>query len=362
MKSIVNAAGVSGIALALVSLSACGGGSAKHAGPAYDRSVQAQVAKWLVTQAPGGVAHNEQYKTDDYSLSADIGIGLARAGGHQRDVATIAKAVQTNAKAYTSPGFGTLVSAGSTAKAAVLEQLAGSDPSALITQLEKTVGADGRIADVLDPKDKKASDYANTFGQAYAAWSLSKAKSQKAQDAVGFLLQQQCKAGWFRVTFTADKAATDQSCDGAKTAVPDVDATAISVIALQQIGGDEADDAAAQAIGWLKKQQAKAGSFVAATSHAANADSTGLAGWALGDAHATKQAGKAATWVARHELTCGADAGAIAYDDAALTAAKAAGVTVKTRSQFGLATAQALPVLAWLPKGAVKAAPAKATC
>lgn len=361
MKSIRIAA-VSGIALALVSLSACGGTDKKAAAPAYDTAVQGQVAKWLVTQAPNGLAHNDQYKIDDYSLSADIGIGLAEAGGHKQDVATIAKAVQTNAKAYTSPGFGTLTSAGSAAKAAVLEQLAGADASTFVSQLEPTVAGNGRIADVLDPKNKKAVDYANTFGQAYAAWSLSTGKSSKAQAATAFLLRQQCKAGWFRVTFTADKNATDQSCDGASTATPDVDATAIAAIALEQIGGDSASDAAKKAVQWLKKQQAADGSFVAATSKAANANSTGLAGWALGDGKETKAAGKAAKWIANQVLTCGDANGAVAYDAAGLTAGKAAGVTTQTQSQFRLASAQAVPALKWLPKGAAKAQPAKATC
>ncbi|MEX0426554.1 prenyltransferase/squalene oxidase repeat-containing protein [Nocardioides sp. DS6] len=367
------------VAGALVALAGCGSsddssGSAgtdsstpsSSTSASYDLSAQQRAATWLAGQLDGGVAHNRQYKFDDYSLSADIAFGLHTVSGHDEDVRAVAKAVAANLKAYVAPGYGTLTSAGSAAKALVLGQDADADTDGLVATLERTVTTSGpskgRIADQLDPKDKKATDYANVIGQSYAVQALAAAGSSDADEATDFLLEQQCSAGWFRVTFTADPKAADQTCDGDPKATPDPDATAFAVLALASLEDADDDVTAARdkAVAWLEKQQAANGSFSSAQPKVANANTTGMAGWALGTVGETEAAGKAATWVAQHQLGCdaGKAAGAIAYDDSSLAQTRAKGITVKTEGQIRLATAQALPVLRWLP---VHAAPQE-TC
>jgi len=362
------AAAVAALAL-LAGCGSSGDGSDGSGAPAasgsptasYDTTAQRNAATWLDAQLDHGVAYNRQYKYEDYSLSADIAFGLHTVPGQDAEVEAIAKAVAANLKAYVAPGFGTLTSAGSAAKALVLGQDADADTAGLVNTVERTVTATGpskgRIADQLDPKNAKAVDYANVIGQSYAVQALSAAGSADADAVTGFLLKQQCADGWFRQTFTADPAAADQTCDGDPKATPDPDATAFAVLALSSLqdAGADVTTARDKAVSWLESQQAADGSFAAAQPKVANANTTGMAGWALGTAGDTEAAGKAATWVAQHQLGCdaGKAAGAIAYDDTSLAQTKAKGITVATEGQIRLATAQALPVLQWLPEGAV---------
>ena len=346
-------------ALALTSLAGCGEKAVEEGEKStYDAKVSTAVADWLVTQAPEGVARNAQYGTDDFGLSADIGIALAEVGGYDEEISTIAAAVMENKKAYTSPGFGTVTSAGATAKALVLQQNVDASDPGLLKQLEGTVAENGRIADELDPKDKKAADYSNTIGQSYAVWALNNAESKEAAAATEFLAGQQCEEGWFRVTFTADPSAADQTCDADPKAVPDADATAFALIALSGVASPEAEKAVEAGAEWLKETQAEDGSFKAATGNIANSNTTGLAGWAFGRAGETDAAEKAASWVADHVVTCGDDAGAVAYDDAALTEGNTKGLTKESEGMYRLAAAQALPSLVFLPKDAT----AKSSC
>lgn len=345
-------------ALALTSLAGCGEKAVEEGEkPTYDAKVSTSVADWLVAQAPEGVARNAQYGTDDFGLSADIGIALAEVGGYDEEISTIAAAVMENKLAYTSPGFGTITSAGATAKALVLQQNVDASDPGLLKQLEGTVAENGRIADKLDTKNKAAADYSNTIGQSYAVWALNNAESKEAAAATEFLAGQQCEEGWFRVTFTADPAA-DQTCDADPKAVPDADATAFALIALSGVASPEAEKAVEAGVEWLKETQAKDGSFKAATGNIANSNTTGLAGWAFGRAGETEAAEKAATWVADYVVTCGEDAGAVAYDDAALTEANTKGLTKESEGMYRLAAAQALPSLVFLPKDAT----AKSSC
>jgi len=359
-------------ALAVGSLASCGsngsegggsgsGGSAtaKSSTPAYDLATQSKVVDWLESQLKGGLAYNRQYQFDDYSLSTDIALGLDAVEADAQ-VPTIASAVAKNLKAYVSPGYGTVTSAGSAAKALVLEQTAGAQS---LSSLQKTVEGTvtsrgpsaGRIADKLDPKNKKAADYSNTIGQAYAVEGLTTAGSEMAPAVTAFLLDQQCSQGWFRLYFTADPEAKDQTCDADKSSTPDVDVTAYAVLALAGLENPtpEVKKSLDAAVSWLVSQQAGDGSFNSAKPKVANADSTGLAGWALGTVDQTSAAEKAATWVGNHVVTCGKAAGAIAYDDTALAQVTTKGITKTTEGQFRLATAQALPVLSWLPTGVV---------
>jgi len=258
------------------------------------------------------------------------------------------------------------VYAGATAKALHLADVAGQDPTAfggtdLVARLEGLTTdsgpSAGRIAD-----QSEYGDYANTIGQAFAASGLHAAGSTEATAATAYLLDQQCADGWFRLLFTTDATAADQSCDGglasgASTADPDTTSLAVILLA------DQADDptvaaALAKAEAWLLDQQDDDGSFGGGTStEAANSNSTGLAGWALGLRGHTAEAERAAVWVrglqAADTAPCTTaltgETGAIAYDAAAFETGRAEGITDGTADQWRRASAQALPVLRWAP-------------
>ena len=117
------------------------------------------------------------------------------------------------------------------------------------------------------------------------------------------------------------------------------------------------DAAVADAIAWIKTQQAGNGSFDGGTStEGPNSNSTGLAGWALNLADEHEAAEAAATWIRGRQvsgLDCegelAGELGAIAYDRAAYDAGRTAGITVPAAGQWDFATIQALPALLAAP-------------
>jgi hypothetical protein len=378
------AAAVATLAAMAFAVSACGSADSGTSTPTHedhDTAALAAGATWLQTQVVDGAVHNDQYDFDDYGLAVDIALALD--GVHQQPdtVAAVSDNLAHHLDAYIAPGFGTLTSAGSTAKALVLAEATGADPTTfggtdLVGRLEGTVADDapvrGRIQDELDPKEKSAADYANVVGQAYAVTGLVAADSDEADAATRFLLAQQCKDGFFRLNFTKDAGAADQTCDGDPSSAPDLDATAFAVRALSTVKDDpEAAAHVKSAVTWLQGQQAADGSFGGGTgTEAPNSNSTGLAGWVLGETGDTAAAEKAATWVHEHQAAEGgacrphdpADVGAIAYDDAALAGVRKAAISAKTADQFRRATAQALPALRWLPAASASSTGAQGSC
>jgi hypothetical protein len=253
--------------------------------------------------------------------------------------------------------------AGATAKALWLAHLVGANPhrfggTDLQQTLEGQVSASGRIHDT-----SQYGDYANVIGQSYAAAALSKAGSAKAGKATRFLLQQQCGRGFFRLNFS-DPSAADQSCAGAPASLraPDTDVTALAVLMLRTVDHPRpaVRHAIADAVTWLKRNQAKDGSFGGGTStKASNSNSTGLAAWALGESGACRAARRAATWVEGLQVTSKQSGtklrrqvGAIAYDRAGFRAGRTHGITAETQDQWRRASAQAAPGLAYLKAAA----------
>ena len=315
-------------------------------GPGRTRSPASTGADWLAGQLTDGLVHNDQYAFDDYGLTIDVALGLAAVGGQDARVATVAGAVADHVESYTTGvDYGSSdVYAGATAKALHLADVAGADPTAfggtdLVARLEGlTTDAGpsaGRIAD-----QSEYGDYANTIGQAFAASGLDAAGSTEAAAATTYLLDQQCSDGWFRLLFTTDATAADQSCDGgvaSGASKADPDTTSLAVILL----ADQADDptvaaALTKAEAWLLDQQHDDGSFGGGTStEAANSNSTGLAGWALGVRGHTAEAERAAVWVrglqAADTAPCTTaltgETGAIAYDAAAFETGRTEGIT-----------------------------------
>ena len=374
--SLLKAASALG-ALALV-LSSCGSSDddapAKADEPSYDHTAMETGAGWLGQQVTNGAVHNDQYGFDDYGLSVDVALALDAVDAEPGTVDDISHRLASHVRDYTSPGYGTTTSAGSTAKAIVLAEATGADPADfggtdLVAQLEGRVAGDGpssgRVQDEVDTSVKNAADYANVIAQAYAVKGLDEAGSDSADAAAEYLLAQQCEEGFFRLTFTADPGAADQTCDGDKASKPDVDATAFAVWALADRSDDEATgEQLDKAVAWLEDNQATDGSFGGSTpTTTPNSNSTGLVGWVLGETGETDTAERAATWVRQHQALDGDCAsydasvdGAIAYDDTALQQAAQRGITAKTADQFRRASAQALPVLQWLPADATASA------
>lgn len=345
--------------------------TAAAAAPAYDDAPLAAAADWLAGQLTDGVI------VGPYGPSVGSTIDAGRAlwtVGDDETVAEIVAGVEPQADAYTGDnGFGTLVSAGGTAKLAAFLQLAGVDPTAygdldLVERLSGQVETEGvhagRVFDTFDPEKEFAGDYANTFGQAYAAETLTTAGSPLAGPVTEYLLDQQCADGGFRLYFSPTTAA-DPGCDAAG-GTGSVDTTAVAVQALLDQLDDPAVGAAVDdAVDYLRGAQAPDGSFSDGGEIGANANSTGLAGWTLGllkdlDGNPYAIGGQpetAAVWLRTQQVsevaTCVTslrdDQGAVAYDAAALGTGRSAGITDDIAYQWQGATAQALPALASAP-------------
>ena len=207
-------------------------------------------------------------------------------------------------------------------------------------------------------------DFANTLGQSLAVSGLGSAGSGEPADTTSFLLQQQCGAGYFRLDFTKDETAADQSCEGGRAtggSAPDTDVTALAVLSLV----DQVDTSArvARALGraesWLVSTQKADGSFGGGpTTEASNANSTGLAGRALAALGRSAPAVDAAVSVRRLQAaelaqcptSLSSETGAIALNATQLAAGRTKGIPQAKRDQWRRASAQALPALQLRPR------------
>lgn len=334
-------------------------------------------AQWLAGQLTDGLvrgAYLDEW-TDpgnptwveyiDHGLSVDTALALDAIGGHDASVTGIGDAMATQVASYTTGvDFGTDdVYAGATAKALVLAQTVGADPATyggtdLVTRLNRRIATTAPIRGRL--RDKSAVDYANVVGQTYAVQGLAAAGSGKAGPALAFLLKQQCDAGYFRLSFTPSKSRRNQSCEGgnpATTSAPDTDATALAVLGLTTLHSTRPSvrTAITDAVRWLKAHQKGNGSYGGGTStEGSNANSTGLASWALGVRGACGAASAAATWVSELQVTGAPDGsplagelGGIAYSRTEYTAAQSDGIPQAKRDQWRRATTQAAPALSF---------------
>jgi hypothetical protein len=323
-------------------------GSPAQATPA-DRS-----AHWLSDQLTGGLVHNDQFDVDDYGLSIDTAFGLQALGGHRTDVRQVRHALAGHVGDYT--GAGSEKYSGATAKLLVLVQSTGGDPTSfggvnLVKKLNSLVtrkgAAKGRIVD-----QSQFGDFANTIGQILAARGLTTAKSGRAAAARTFLLEQQCRQGFFRLNFSKPKA-QNQSCGRKSPADPDATSYAVVQLWRTSKGHPALRNALRRASAWLAEQQRKNGSFVGGTSTATpNTNSTGLAAWALATSGRCTAAKRAAQWVSGFQLGVQAPGsklagqrGAIAYDRAGMKAGRRDGITTETQDQWRRATSQAAPAL-----------------
>lgn len=308
-------------------------------------------ADWLSSQVIDGVLYNEQFDFVDWGLTLDTLLALDAVGGYNAKVADIADALADDLGSYI--GTGAESYAGSTAKALVAVQAAGSltdetptdfGGTDLVKTTEDRVDGTGRLAD-----QSAFGNFANVFGQAFAVKGLHAAESGEAAAATTFLLQQQCADGGFRLDFTA----TDTSCSGDDA---QTDSTAIAVDALLPQRGTQAVDTALEdAEAWLLDQQDDDDfSFAGGPgTETANTNSTAVAAVALEKLGDADRAAKAAAWIAERQVTaysaCGTELdgqfGAVGYDDAAIATAEDDGIEVETADQWRRATAPAITAL-----------------
>ena len=308
---------------------------------------------WLATQLTNGVIHNDTYDFDDLGMTMDIGLSMDEVGGDQAMVRQIRSALSTRIEEYAAPSATERYS-GSLAKSLVFAQVSGADPRTyggldLVAETEARVTGSGpsagRLADL-----SAYGDYANSFGQALAVRGLSVAGSAKAAAATDFMLKQQCSSGYFRVFFTTDAAAADQSCvEGTDATDTDTTAFVVSQLAATSPRSAAVDAAIAKAVAWLAATQKADGSFVGSTfTPDPNTNSTGLAASALAAAGTCEQAGRAAEWVTSLQVgpqpassPLAGEEGALAYDQAAMDSAAAGGIGAG-RDQWWRATVQAV--------------------
>lgn len=332
-------------------------------------------AAWMVSNLKDGLLETSSvyegvtYSGPSVGTSIDLATGLKAVGSQGAALATMTAAIGAQVDGYTSYQDAVHANASAKALAFALDQtgsgtLNGVD---LEARLESTVSTTaptrGRIADQDPTPDEWFADYGNSIGQAFAAKALTQLGSAQAADVTDFLLAQQCSTGFFRLNFTADKGAADQTCDGSQPAQPVAQAPDTTALVVQQIAPLSAANptvrtAVDKAVAWLRTQQKPDGSFVD-PEKGANANTTGLAGNALRLAGDDVAAAKAASWL-RSRQVVGAcepkmapETGAVAYDDLGLADGQKHGITDPLdRTQWLVADAQALPALLAAPANA----------
>lgn len=318
------------------------------------------VADWLA----GEVARNGFVEGPylDHGLTLDFATTLDELGGHDRVVTRVLDAMQDprEIEGYVSFYDETKNGqyAGATAK--LVHAVVRADREVadyredLVTDLAAMVVQSG--AEAGRAKDTGPTDYSNAISQAFVVRALAVSGTDEPFDeAVDFLLQQQCEAGWFRESLSAGGNGEHTCDDSAKRdRAPSVDATAHAVMALLEVRDrldaelQKGSDAAIEsAVGWLEEvQDPDGGHSVSGTSdEPANANSTGLAVEALAAAGRGDAADEGTRWLLDRSVTGSGpladDEGAIPFDDQARTKARRDGIKDADRPQWQRATVEA---------------------
>ncbi len=335
-----SAAMLAGGALAASGLLAVAPAPSAHAAPVNAQAEAA--AAWLADQLDA----NGRFTTgfDAVGSTIDFGFSLQATDPASATLPTLTDGVEEVLATYI--GSGQTFSASRLAKASafLLERgrdLSDVDGANLLADLEAAV----------DDTTGQLGAFPDTYGQVWAVQVLDALGRPDAPEATAALIAQDCD----------DTGAWGYSFDGVCNS--EVDATAYAILALlPQAGDTDVDAAIADGVAWLKSQQRADGGFgnwgVNENGTTSEANGTGLAAWALGEAGETDEAEAAATWVADHQVVdvpaCGGpvpgETGAIAYDDSNTTMAIADGITPADRGTWVFAGAQALAGLAHLPE------------
>lgn len=301
--------------------------------------------------------------TVDWGLTADAVLAFAAAGRATDPEATATldrlAANATAATTWTAQGS-TVRDLGATAKTLLALRSAhrspvadGVDLDAELRSMMATTGPQtGRFSDRAPDPSWNA---ANGFGQAMSMLALALSPDGVPASAVTFLLAQQCPAGGFRLTYGTTPACSDD-------AQADSDATALALQALLSVDRTTSVlGALRHGTDWLLSRQAPDGSFGGTgPTAAANANSTGLIAQYLRAAGQTAAADRAAAWITSCcQLTTAntagtpvsGDVGALAYNPAALAAARRDGITTGAADQWYRTGSQAVLALGLAPYG-----------
>lgn len=327
-------------------------------------------ADWLAKQLVKGLAYHPDSKFPQTPTHTDrqgtlsMVYALDAIGGHEATLREIRDAVEPLVDDWTNGegGGDDQVSAGTFALSVLIPQMTGADPRDfggvdLVQRLDQQVNPDegplkGRVQDKGDDQDEDIND------QIEAVRALSVAGAAQAQKARGYLLKQQCKAGffWANSPYRSDPV---QSCSAAraKDRFWSNGLTAYAVINLAAIPSPskKVRTAMRDAIHWLLRHQKKNGSFGDDSrpgGKASYSTTTGIASLALGEVGRCKAAKSAAEWVHRFEVRghvagtpLAGERGAIANNKAAFLAGQRHGITKKTRAGWMGATEAGGPAL-----------------
>lgn len=332
---------------------------AAQAAPAERRAEARTTAGWLTSQLRDDLLstdHPEFGLIKLYGPTLDGVLSLRAVKSKPKARAAMLDAVAAEQASYVGAGGETYV--GALGKLATTGQVEGRDMTTfagggLLPRLGDRMVMKGKQKGRLKDKSEYG-DYSSTYSQVWGVRALSLGKVKKRAAATSFLLKQQCSAGFFRESFQSRNFTCDAG-RSAGTSAPDVDATALAVMALKDArrsGVKGLNDDIKDAISWLLKAQKKNGSFVG--TGVSNANSTGLAGWVLREAGKKRPATKAARWLEKRQVVevkvagtgLEGEGGALAYNPPAYREAKRDGITEgDVRSQWLLTGAQALPGL-----------------
>lgn len=299
-------------------------------------------AGWLSTQfsgptnlpQPGGDHFGSTFSGTyypDYGTNADVIFGLAAAKSGASTIATAINALEANIKSYADPdGTNYGPYDGSLAKAALAAMVAGKDPTNfggynLLQILKKDECADSTKCTVGSP----ANIYSQ-FAETLVILAEARAGGTYAPSAaaIDYLLSFQCADGGFTDNTDAKTYAL-LACGSAQTSNPDT--TAFAVMALQAVGGHQAE--INKAVSWLESQEVAGKYWV--SQGAPNVDSTGAAAAAL--AGQGKDVSGPQAWLATQQIPAGQPgAGALRY------AGGFKPTTTSATSMSVLATAQGL--------------------
>lgn len=150
------------------------------------------------------------------------------------------------------------------------------------------------------------------FRQALGILGLLAVGSQPSQDAVSWLINQQCDNGSFQA-FRADLTKPCAPPDPDAGVGPQVDSTALAAVALLRIGTAASTKAANKAMAWIARQQRPDGGWPYIATGTSNANSTGLAmvAWrAVEGARATSSINKGTRFLGTLVQPCSAQEGA----------------------------------------------------
>lgn len=269
------------------------GGAASAAAPTSSAPVKTAIADlpgaatYLTGQLTGGDHVDDGSGGNSYPQSVNVALGLAALGGQDATLRKLVTALQAHIADYVySDGTSAPPAPDAAANLALLDEVTGGDPSALLTALTGNVctaaGSSGACT--------AAGDFhgaAHPHTQALAILALVRGGVTPPAATVSRLERIQCTDG----SFAGLMRNPGDACD------PDVSTTATAILALKGVSGAEA--VVSRAVEYLDGAQQIDGSYLPHPgASGGDTGTTGLAAQALLATGHTSQAGTAANWLA----------------------------------------------------------------